>query len=295
MSKALRTALRVGLFPVLFVGFVSAALPLMRRHNPDLVALAVLFGTIPLFFALERVLPWRRAWLGSRGDVHVDVGLFGLAVLLGALLVGPLANAAGLLALGWLSQRLGAGLWPEHWPLVAQGGLVLLVGDFFRYWFHRAEHEWEPLWRIHATHHACERLYFFNGTRLHPLEIVLTRLFEAIPLIALGVPLEALAMRDVMGRVIGRFQHGNLDVALGPLDYVFSSPANHRWHHSRIRSESNHNYGGDLIVWDLLFGTFYLPRDREPPDQIGIEDRPGFPKSLPGVLLSPFRWSAAAS
>jgi sterol desaturase/sphingolipid hydroxylase (fatty acid hydroxylase superfamily) len=266
----------------------------MRHRDPDLVALAVLLVTIPLFFGLERFLPWRRAWLGSRGDVHVDVGLFGLAVLIGATLLGPVSNAVGLLALGWLSEQLGARLWPADWPLIAQGALVLLVGDFFRYWFHRAEHEWQPLWRIHATHHACERLYFFNATRLHPLEIIGTRLFESIPLVALGVPVEALAMRDVMGRVIGRFQHCNLDVALGPLDYLFSSPANHRWHHSRRRVESNHNYGGDLVVWDHLFGTFFLPRDREPPDDIGIEDMPGFPRTLSGILLSPFRSRAAA-
>ena len=93
-----------------------------------------------------------------------------------------------------------------------------------------------------------------------------------------------------MGRIIGRFQHCNLDLVLGPLDYVFSSPKNHRWHHAKDLRVAAHNYGGDVILWDHVFGTFFLPPDREPSDEIGIENMPDFPKSLVGVVLSPFRW-----
>ena len=281
-----RALLQWALFPATLVGFVAAAQLVMERHDGSLVALAVFFVTIPIFFALERLLPWRQEWLGSRRDVHVDVGLFGLSVLLGVLLVGPVNTLVG----GGLAESFGMRLWPSRWPLIAQGSLALLVGDLFRYWFHRAEHENALLWRLHATHHACERLYFFNGVRVHPLEALLSSVIEGIPLIVLGAPVEALAMRGVMGRVIGRFQHCNLDLQLGPLDYLFSSPKNHRWHHSKKAWEANHNYGGDLIVWDHVFGTFFLPGDREPPHDIGIEEMPDFPKGLVGVLLSPFRW-----
>ena len=97
-------------------------------------------------------------------------------------------------------------------------------------------------------------------------------------------------MRFLIGRIIGRFQHCNLDVDFGPLDYVFSSPKNHRWHHSKDLALAAHNYGGDIILFDHLFGTFYMPRDREPSDEIGIENMPDFPTNLLEVLMSPFRW-----
>lgn len=289
-----RPLLQWTLFPATLVCFVAAAERVMERHDGNLVALAVFLATIPMFFALERLLPWRRQWLGSRGDVNVDVGLFGLAIVLGVLVVGPINTVIGAAGVGWLGERFGMGLWPSGWPLIAQGAVALLAGDFFRYWFHRAEHETALLWRLHATHHACERLYFFNGVRVHPLEALLSGVIEGIPLIVLGAPVEAVAMRAVMGRVIGRFQHCNLDVRLGPLDYVFSSPKNHRWHHSKKMWEANHNYGGDVIIWDHVFGTFFLPSNREPPHDIGIEDMPDFPKGLGSVLLSPFRWNRLA-
>jgi sterol desaturase/sphingolipid hydroxylase (fatty acid hydroxylase superfamily) len=65
----------------------------------------------------------------------------------------------------------------------------------------------------------------------------------------------------------------------------------HRWHHSRLLRESNTNYGQNLIVWDIVFGTRFLPADREPPEDIGIADMPNFPMDYFGQLLSPITWA----
>ena len=92
--------------------------------------------------------------------------------------------------------------------------------------------------------------------------------------------------------VFGMLQHCNVDVRLGWLNRVFSMAEAHRWHHSRTIREANTNYGSNLIVWDLVFGTFFLPSDREPPQEIGIADMPGFPTGYLGQLASPFRWRA---
>ena len=64
----------------------------------------------------------------------------------------------------------------------------------------------------------------------------------------------------------------------------------HRWHHSRDINEANHNYGSNCIVWDLVFGTFYWPRERPPPADVGLSDLPDFPQRLVPQLLSPFLW-----
>jgi len=66
----------------------------------------------------------------------------------------------------------------------------------------------------------------------------------------------------------------------------------HRWHHSRRLEESNTNFGQNLIVWDVVFGTRFLPKDREPPADIGIAGLPAFPMDYWGQLVSPFRWRA---
>ena len=89
--------------------------------------------------------------------------------------------------------------------------------------------------------------------------------------------------------MIGRLQHCNLDVELGRLDHAVSSPKNHRWHHSSDLGEAAHNYGGNIVLFDHLFGTFHLPRDREPSNRVGIENLPDFPKRFWAVLSSPIQ------
>lgn len=128
-----------------------------------------------------------------------------------------------------------------------------------------------------AGHHSAERLYFFNDARPYPFEVILSGFIESVLLILLDIPADALALRFVMGRIIGRFQHCDLNVRLRPLDDVFSSPWNHCWHHSQDLREAGHNYGEDVILWDHLFGAFYLPADREPSDEIGIGPMKNFP------------------
>ena len=89
--------------------------------------------------------------------------------------------------------------------------------------------------------------------------------------------------------MIGLFQHANIDIRLGPLNYVFSAAPVHRWHHSRSREEADHNYGDNFIFWDVVFGTYYRPREREV-EALGIAGLDAFPKSYVAQLLAPLRW-----
>jgi sterol desaturase/sphingolipid hydroxylase (fatty acid hydroxylase superfamily) len=274
----------------LYLGVVAAtamlgASALRAGWHPGAVSGVLFFALCALFFGLERWRPWRRRWLTGWSDLRVDAPLILLAAPVGALVVGPCVALAGRFA-----RAADSGVWPDGWPLLAQAVLALALGDFVRYWFHRAEHAWLPLWRIHATHHSAERLYFLNGPRLHPLEIALSGVLQTAPLVALGASQEALALQVVLTIAIGRFQHGNIALTLGPLNYIFSAPAPHRWHHARDPRTAACNFGGDVLVWDLLFGTFFLPKDREPGDDIGIPDGAEFPRTIGGVLASPFTW-----
>ena len=104
-------------------------------------------------------------------------------------------------------------------------------------------------------------------------------------LLAVGCPFEVLFLFLLVSGVHGFFQHANLPLRCGPLNYFFSMAELHRWHHSKNIEEANHNYGQNVIIWDLVFGTFYLPKDREPPVYIGLPDLPAFP--IPSGINSP--------
>ena len=73
---------------------------------------------------------------------------------------------------------------------------------------------------------------------------------------------------------------------LGPLNYVVSGPELHRWHHSEISAESNCNYGNNLILWDMLFGTRWLPADREV-GPLGLRNR-AYPLGFLAQMRTPF-------
>jgi len=73
---------------------------------------------------------------------------------------------------------------------------------------------------------------------------------------------------------------------LGPLNWIIAGPELHRWHHSGVLGEARSNYGNNLIVWDIVFATRYLPSGRKV-DYLGI-DNPGWPNGFFAQLIAPF-------
>jgi sterol desaturase/sphingolipid hydroxylase (fatty acid hydroxylase superfamily) len=285
-----RELLRWSVFPAMLVAAVAVTgIALERGAQPALAVLAIYVAMMPAVAFLERVLPYRREWNRSHHDLGADAMYLPMTWGTGALL-SPLFAALAVAIAGFLSEHVGTGLWPMHWPLYAQIALACVVAEFFDYWGHRLLHENRWLWRLHAIHHSAQRVYWLNATRTHPGELLVRGLFGAIPLAVLGVGEPVFAYFMVLGRVAGLFQHANIDFALGPFSWIFSIGDLHRWHHSRERAEADSNYGNSFIFWDAVFGTRYLPPDREPPDQVGIGGLDAFPTRLPAQLLAPFRW-----
>ena len=110
------------------------------------------------------------------------------------------------------------------------------------------------------------------------------------PLAVAGASEPLLALVALTNSLLGLFQHGNVDFRLGALSWIFSVGEMHRWHHSVKLSEANHNYGSNFLFWDVVFGTRYLPVDRMPPREIGIEALPDFPPGYWAHLTAPIRW-----
>jgi sterol desaturase/sphingolipid hydroxylase (fatty acid hydroxylase superfamily) len=278
-------------FPCLITGTVLATLRAIERgvDPARAVAAPIALGYVALA-VLELAVPWEPSWRRSHGDLGEDVGLFltNTAVIA---LVQPILLAVAVGIAGELTMRLGGGLWPLTWPLLAQLGLALLVGELFEYTFHRAMHEVPGLWRVHATHHSAPRLYWLNSVRFHPIDLFFVATVRVAALVVLGCGQEVVALATVFAAIHGAYQHANVPVHIGPFNWVFSMTELHRWHHSPDAAEANHNYGGNLIVWDVVFGTRFLPADREPPRAIGIGDMPAFPHGLLWQLAVPFRWT----
>lgn len=234
---------------------------------------------------LEVLLPHRDAWRPSVQEVTTDLGFMAVVQL-------AFPPAAGYLFTTMMvepARELGIPttlLWPHSWPVWIQVVLMILMVDFLRYWLHRASHETDLLWKLHAVHHSPSQLYWLNTARFHVLEKALQMTADTLPFLLMGVQPLVLSMYYLAYATNGFFQHSNIELRFGPLNYIVSTAEAHRWHHSREPREANANYGSTTIVWDLLFGTWFLPPAREV-DRLGLSD-PAYPKSFLGLMGAPF-------
>lgn len=133
--------------------------------------------------------------------------------------------------------------------------LLFIVQDFIFYWYHRFGHEVRILWAGHVNHHSSERMNFSTALRQSWLELLYKDLFY-IPLALIGFhPAMILIMHQIS--LIYQFgPHTEAIKKLGWLEYIFNTPSHHRVHHSSELRYLDKNYGGILIVWDRIFGTF---------------------------------------
>jgi len=292
MQALTRKVVSITVFPFMMVGsFFLLQRVLKTGMDPALAAGAIAALVSVLIMGLERLFPYTDRWLHSQGDLVTDVSHMVLSTL-GTSEVLKMAVFFGVSTYGvsWLAHGIGWDIWPDQWPLVAQLAMALVIGEFGQYWVHRVAHERELLWRLHATHHSPGRLYWLNAGRFHPLDTTLQYGGMFLPLALLGVGPELMAYFALVTSVHGVHQHANLEMRLGPLNWVFSMAELHRWHHSRTIDEANNNYGANLIVWDIVFGTRFLPSDRLPPTDIGLAEMPNFPQGFWAQLASPFTW-----
>ncbi|CAM3513063.1 sterol desaturase family protein [Parendozoicomonas haliclonae] len=275
-------------FPVVMtLCLLSVWLLLEQGVHEGIAVFAVLLPGAFIIALLERIMPYRQDWNKSDGDARTDLIHLLVAQIAIPRLMKPVWLAALTTASAWAAQRFGPNLWPHDWPLIAQLFLVLVIAEFGRYWVHRAAHNITPLWRLHAVHHSPNRLYWMNAGRFHPIEKVLFLIPEVVPFVILGTNAEALALYFVFNGIHGLFQHSNINVRLGWLNYIFSMTELHRWHHSKWIEDSNNNYGNNLIIWDIVFGTFYWPKGKKV-ESIGVFN-PDYPKGYLGQLAAPFQ------
>ncbi|HTY60113.1 MAG TPA: sterol desaturase family protein [Bacteroidota bacterium] len=223
----------------------------------ELVSPLVIIAAAGLFILLERLVPYDRGQPVLRDGFWTDlvwytiIQSYVLALVISAII-------------RWIDS--GTGFSRLHivsaWPLAAQLGFFLVTHDLYIYLFHRLQHRWPLLWRIHEAHHSVKEVDWLAGSRSHALEILINQTIEFLPMTLLGASPVLPVLKGMVDAVWGMFIHSNLDVRLGRAGILINGPELHRWHHAREIAEGGINFGTKFAVWDYLFGTVVRPGHR---------------------------------
>jgi sterol desaturase/sphingolipid hydroxylase (fatty acid hydroxylase superfamily) len=247
---------------------------------------AALLLSIALVALAEQLFPAHPEWNynvaanPARGLQRFGRDLFYLSfvALASGFLVGCSARWLGGLGLPVLP------LWPRAAPLPAKVALAFFTVEFLSYWYHRAAHRFEFLWRFHSTHHVSGELTGVKALRTHPVDNVLFYFVRSAPLVVLGAESAELQAVTYLGSILGILAHANIAVVPGALGWVVNFPQYHGVHHSLDLQQSQSNYGCHTVLWDRLFWTFRSQRQGEL--RLGIA--PAGPRSLWQELGWPF-------
>jgi sterol desaturase/sphingolipid hydroxylase (fatty acid hydroxylase superfamily) len=254
-----------------------------------LVALLILSG---VFFLIETFFMSRSSQRKGRKEIVIDLRYWFLTPLV-TKTISRVAIVALLLPAIFISgkEAIQNAVLQGHgpigqWPSWLQAFAAILMGDFIGYWIHRIFHS-ERLWKFHAVHHSSTELNWLSSVRVHPVNDLLARIAQAIPILLLGFPAKILAIYIPFLTFYAILLHANVSWTFGPLKKIIASPVFHRWHHSNEVEAQDKNFAGFFPIWDLLFGTFYMP-DGKQPESFGIIGNP-MPARFLAQLVYPFR------
>lgn len=308
-------AVRAAIELTIGIAFLSACLNLMLRDRKAL-------GLAGLALALAAVV-LGGADVEIRGDfdrrIHFGLDWFLLNLLVFALVFVPLERAFPLkpgqrvLRAGWTTDvayffvnHVGIqlltflSLWPAmalaqalgmdgvsrlvaSQPIWLQVLELMLLADLVQYWVHRTFHRLPWMWHFHAIHHSIREMDWLAGSRLHIVDVVVTRAVVVLPAFVLGFAEPALYIWLVIIALHGVLNHVNMRFRLRWLEHLLVTPRFHHWHHAV--TPPDRNFAVHFPWLDRLFGTHHLP-DARWPEELGVQGHP-VPLSFVGQLVYP--------
>jgi sterol desaturase/sphingolipid hydroxylase (fatty acid hydroxylase superfamily) len=236
--------------------------------------------------ARARIFTRRRRWLANWSLSALNAGVT-------ALMAFVLGLAAVLAAMDAAARAIGL-FHLLDWPHWIEGAIVFLALDFAIWLQHLISHRWYPLWRLHRVHHVDREFDVTTGIRFHPIEIALSMLWKIAVVYALGAPVAAVVVFEIVLNGATMFNHSNIRLPGAverSLRLIVVTPDMHRVHHSIDRQEHDANYGFNFSFWDRLFHT-YVPQPRlgHQGMTIGLEEhQTDEPVRLGWSLAFPFR------
>jgi sterol desaturase/sphingolipid hydroxylase (fatty acid hydroxylase superfamily) len=261
------------------------------KHEPEA-------GRGFLAFLLPRAI-WRNR------SAATDIGVLLITSVVLAVAVAPVMPTPAAVA-DWLLAHLGLAARavtaaPSTVQLVVFTVVLLVVGDFARFFIHYLMHRVPALWEIHKVHHSAEVLTPFTAFRFHPIETALTILTvtcfagaaDAAFAVAWGGGLELITLFHAnVGLVVfnllgGVLRHSHVWLSFGPrIERYLVSPAMHQIHHSCEARHLDRNMGYHLSIWDRMFGTVYIPHGREH-FRLGIGEETAEMRSVTANMFRP--------
>jgi sterol desaturase/sphingolipid hydroxylase (fatty acid hydroxylase superfamily) len=243
----------------------------------SLLVLALLFVPMERLWPLREQRTFRRGWqtdLAHFFTNHAGVQLLAFLSIVPVQLFFAWAVDSPL-------QRAVASQ-----PFVLQFVEILLVVDLASYWVHRACHRVPLLWRFHAIHHSVEQMDWLAGSRLHVVDVIVTRMFGFLPIFLLGFSPAAVYAYLTFVSFHAVYIHANVRHRFPFLRRVVTTPEFHHWHHAAEPEAVDKNFAVLLSCIDVLFGTAYLP-PRWPKEYGVVDGKP--PTTYFGHLFFPFR------
>jgi sterol desaturase/sphingolipid hydroxylase (fatty acid hydroxylase superfamily) len=192
-------------------------------------------------------------WRRKRGGYDIGAAMASFGVALGQAVIRPVTGIALAVVFRAAFDLAPFSLAADDWGTWAAGFVAV---EFAYYWFHRASHRVRWLWATHAVHHSAQELVLPSAIRLGWTEFFSMGWLFFVALILLGFP--PLVVVSLLGlNLIYQFPlHTEAIRRLGPLEWILNTPSHHRAHHSRDAEYLDCNFGGVLILFDRLFGTF---------------------------------------
>ena len=242
------------------------------------------FGVFFVVFApLELLLPAQRGRKLLRQGWFVDLLHFMFTAILTATGIGVMIGGVLVLSHFIVPDALKSSI--AGLPLWLQVLLGTVLADLFFYFGHRVQHEVPWLWDFHAVHHSSEELDWLAAFRVHPVDQMLEKGTSLIPIALLGFSLPAVVIIGLLYQWQALLIHSNVKLRAGWLKWLVATPEFHHWHHSKEAAGHNKNFSGQLPIWDVLFGTAYLPSVM--PTSYGINEP--MSRNYAMQLLHPFR------
>lgn len=226
--------------------------------DETILRLGIFFGIFALMAAWEVAAPMRARALGRGGRWATNWSIAVLNSIVTFALKAGLGAAAVIAALHAAEDGIGL-FHATDLPLWIEIVVVFVILDFAIWFQHWASHKIPVLWRLHRVHHVDRDIDVTTAIRFHPIEIALSMLFKIGLVYALGAPVAAVILFEVVLNGAAMFNHANVRLPRGVdrwLRLAVVTPDMHRVHHSIDRAEHDTNFGFNLSVWDRLFGTY---------------------------------------
>jgi len=250
-----------------------------------LMNLAIILVLMAVAAAIEAFVPLFERGESSKGRTRINLSMMALVFTTNFILT----SVTAVVALKLRPAGLLAGL---KLPFAAELVITIVVLDFcYGYAAHFLLHKIPFLWKAHAIHHSDPFVDVTTNFRTHPIETVWRFLFMTAPAWILGLPAAAIVIYRLIGSSNAIFEHANIRL-WAPLDrigsFLWVTPNMHKIHHSRLREETDSNYGNILSTYDRLFGT-YTPTDRLGRVRYGLDEFDGNAQSFVALLKLPWQ------